>query len=547
LFVLISAYDALNRVTAATVADGTVTYAYDNTTVGGAYARGRLTTVTDPSGSTSYAYDALGRMTAKTQTVTATPANKVFTTAYAYASGRQTGITYPSGHVVTYGFDSQGQVTSVSLDGASVLASAEYFPFGPVQKWVWANGQSYERTFDLNGRIASLTSGPATSSYPDLSQVFGYDSLNRMVSANLAGGQTQSFTYDANGNRTNATVNAASTTYAYPGTSHKLSALSGATTRSFTYDNAGNVTASQAISYVYDGRGRMKQAGSTTYVVNGLGQRVKKNSGSDLFFAYDEAGHLIGEYDATGAAIEETLWLGDMPVAVVKPTVPTGSEVFYIWADHLGTPRQITDALDNSRWEWPNSDPFGNSAPNENPSGLGVFTYNLRFPGQYFDVEKGSSYNYFRDYDARLGRYIQSDPVGLRGGVDTYLYVFAAPLGNADRWGLKSLGEFALGEIPGLGKDATGKAAEDLIGELGARFLCAKGTNPNDTNKCLEFCTEFIVKVRDKFIDTFPPGVAQGVARYGVDRQAGGMIDGCTGKCSVRLKELDDEKKKAKR
>jgi RHS repeat-associated protein len=291
-------------------------------------------------------------------------------------------------------------------------------------------------------------------------------------------------------------VNAASTTYAYPGTSHKLSALSGATTRSFTYDNAGNVTASQAISYVYDGRGRMKQAGSTTYVVNGLGQRVKKNSGSDLFFAYDEAGHLIGEYDATGAAIEETLWLGDMPVAVVKPAIPTGSEVFYIWADHLGTSRQITDALDNSRWEWPNGDPFGNSAPNENPSGLGIFTYNLRFPGQYFDAEKGSSYNYFRDYDPSIGRYVQSDPLGLEAGLNTYGYVDADPLRKADPTGENTIvlgagAGFSLGGPPGA-------IVGGLIGGAVLVYgICKAFSNDSDCKKEIEDCSRICTEAQN--------------------------------------------------
>ncbi|HKT32478.1 MAG TPA: RHS repeat-associated core domain-containing protein [Gammaproteobacteria bacterium] len=55
------------------------------------------------------------------------------------------------------------------------------------------------------------------------------------------------------------------------------------------------------------------------------------------------------------------------------------------------------------------------SAPNQNPSGLGTFAYNLRFPGQYYDAETGHDYNYFRDYDPTVGRYIESDPLGVIG------------------------------------------------------------------------------------------------------------------------------------
>jgi len=429
-------YDSLNRVTAATVADGTVTYEYDNTTTGGPYAIGRLTKVTDPSGSTTYTYDSLGRVTSKAQTVIANPANKDFTVAYTYANGRQAGITYPSGRAVTYGFDLDGRVSSITVDGTTnVLSSARYFPFGGPTGWTWGNGEPYLRAYDMDGRLSTITIGPAAGTYPDLSETFSYDSLNRLLGATLAAGQTQSFTYDANGNRTNATINAASTTYTYPTTSHRLSNLTGSTTRSFTYDNAGNLTASAGITYAYDGRGRMKQAGTATYAINGLGQRVKKNNGTDVFFAYDEAGHLIGEYDTTGAPIEETVWLGDLPVAVLKPNA-TSFDVFYIWSDNLGAPREITDTVNQERWEWPNADPFGNIPPNENPAGLGTFTYNLRFPGQYYDAEKASNYNNYRDYDPSIGRYVESDPIGLVGGINTYAYVYNRPLVLQDWLGL---------------------------------------------------------------------------------------------------------------
>lgn len=93
----------------------------------------------------------------------------------------------------------------------------------------------------------------------------------------------------------------------------------------------------------------------------------------------------------------------------------------YVHADHLGTPRAITRPSDNAKvWEWSNTEPFGANLPNENPSGLGAFAYNLRFPRQYYDQETGTHYNYFRDYDLATGRYGQSDPIGLKGGINTY-------------------------------------------------------------------------------------------------------------------------------
>jgi RHS repeat-associated protein len=65
-------------------------------------------------------------------------------------------------------------------------------------------------------------------------------------------------------------------------------------------------------------------------------------------------------------------------------------------------------------WRWDQVDPFGADAPNENPSGLGTFACNLRLPGQYYDKETNLHYNYFRDYEPAIGRYVQSDPIGLR-------------------------------------------------------------------------------------------------------------------------------------
>ena len=113
------------------------------------------------------------------------------------------------------------------------------------------------------------------------------------------------------------------------------------------------------------------------------------------------------------------------------------------YADHLGTPRAITtsDATNTKVWEWSNSDPFGNNLPNEDPTATGSsFKYNLRFPGQYFDQETGTHYNYFRDYDPGTGRYIESDPVGLGAGLSIYAYVGGNPLIGIDPLGLMITG-----------------------------------------------------------------------------------------------------------
>lgn len=108
----------------------------------------------------------------------------------------------------------------------------------------------------------------------------------------------------------------------------------------------------------------------------------------------------------------------------------------FIEVDHLNTPRAVTDANQNLKWKWDQQEPFGVNVPDENPSGLGAFEFPVRFPGQYADRETGLVQNGFRDYWSYGGRYIQSDPYGLAGGLDTYLYALGDPLGQIDPQGL---------------------------------------------------------------------------------------------------------------
>ena len=104
--------------------------------------------------------------------------------------------------------------------------------------------------------------------------------------------------------------------------------------------------------------------------------------------------------------------------------------------DHLGTPQKMTDRLGFVVWR-AIYDPFGKTTVNEDVDGDGVkVTLNVRFPGQYYDVESGLHYNYFRTYDPELGRYLTSDPIGLLGGLNTFGYVGGNPVGFTDKYGL---------------------------------------------------------------------------------------------------------------
>jgi RHS repeat-associated protein len=67
---------------------------------------------------------------------------------------------------------------------------------------------------------------------------------------------------------------------------------------------------------------------------------------------------------------------------------------------------------------------------------VSTITNNLRFPGQYFDAETGQHYNYFRDYNPAIGRYVETDRIGLFGGINLYRYVQQNPIILKDRFGL---------------------------------------------------------------------------------------------------------------
>jgi len=129
--------------------------------------------------------------------------------------------------------------------------------------------------------------------------------------------------------------------------------------------------------------------------------------------------------------------LGSVAAAVTVSGAVAQQQMYFIQTDHLNTPRMIANQAGTTVWKWDNTEPFGNSMPSDDPDGDSVaFVFDLRFPGQYFDRETNLAYNWRRDYDASIGRYIESDPIGLDGGINTYAYVTDDPLRHIDPLGL---------------------------------------------------------------------------------------------------------------
>lgn len=456
-------YDGMNRVTdlsykpsSGASAEETIQYLYEQ---GSDNSVGRLGKIIDLSGSTLYEYDAQGRVSFKRQT---TNGHNLDQQLLRDSGGRVTTFAYPSSKQITYSYNANGQVSQININGTTVLTNVIYHPNGMVAGWEWANGQPYFRFMDEYARINGYTvgdksqllifdnAGRITQTYRTLDGTtpianttvnYTYDNLDRIIGNNTSS-TTHGYSYDLTGNRTNLTIGGNSYAYTIASNSNRLTAEAGPTAHSNTFDAAGNLTSNGQDTYTYYASGRLKQvtrSASNIYQVkyNGLGEMVHRTN-NNTYYVYDQQHHLIGEYDSSGNPIQETVFLGDIPVATIRTGGTTLQDnIFYIYTDHLNTPREVRNHSNQIRWTWypETSEAFGANPPDDNPSALGTFVYNLRFPGQLYDPITQLSYNYFRDYNPRTGRYTTSDPIGLQGGINTYAYVGGNPLRYTDPTG----------------------------------------------------------------------------------------------------------------
>lgn len=423
----------------------TVTYTYNNL--------GNLTGYNDGTtqGTASYDTRAL-RKTGETVNY------GTFSLSYSYdyqANGLKKSFTGPDGVTVNYTYDTNNQLNAIQLPSGSLTVNT-YQWYWPTQTTL-PGGTIRTQAYDSLMRLTAINvKGPAQN--PVLNYQYGYDKADNIIQKATEHG-TYNYTYDNLYRLTGATNPTPLTneTYTYDPVGNRLtdSNITGSWQYNsnnqltqaggnivFTHDSNGNlITKTEGLTittYVWDTFDRLTEVRDTnnnpiaTYYYDPFGRRLwKEVNNTRIYFFYADEG-LIAEASATGTL---TISYGYRPGGTWSTDavyLKTNNQYYFFQSDHLGTSQKLLASDGTVVWG-AKAQAFGQTVVDAGST----ITNNLRFPGQYFDQETEMHYNWFRYYDPHTGRYITSDPIGFRGGLNTYSYVKANPIAKSDPSGLK--------------------------------------------------------------------------------------------------------------
>lgn len=411
-------------------------------------ANGNLLSWDDGAMSASSTYDPNNRQL--TETTDYGPFAKDHTFTYD-AVGNKVVFTNPEGDSIGYVWDPANRIQRIDITSAGSINYATYRWIRP-ERIIYPGGSQRQLQYDAFMRpkiitatdpanVPLMTYGYVYDSVGNIAQKttdtltyeYGYDELDRLTSA-VSELEAEGWDYDPNGNRSADNLTPGS--WVYSGNDE----LEQSPTAVYLYDNAGNRTrksqGSVVIQYTYNAENRLSLVTNgvdnliAEFAYDPLGRRIKKTTPTEtVYFHYNDEG-LVGEYQTDGTAVRG---YGYTPYSIwtSNPLYQKfNGEYVYYQNDHLGTPQKLIKANGIVVWEG-RYRAFG-----EVTELNGGWVNALRFPGQYFDQESGLHYNYFRYYDPANGRYIISDPIGLEGGINTYLYATGSPIIFTDSFGL---------------------------------------------------------------------------------------------------------------
>ncbi|MCV2886371.1 RHS domain-containing protein [Aestuariibacter sp. AA17] len=450
-------YDAAKRLTEKRYSDGNnLSFGYN--------VRDDLTSASNANGSVSREFDEYGRLTRET----------VNGVAVDYEYNAEDEITSLNALTIkqTYTQSSRGLTDAIALQGVP-------------------SGITNNYAFDDMGRMTELQRGGAIAD----SQM-AYSAANQLVSLTHTGVlDPYQYVFDAADRISQwQGVDAGNKTYAYDAKGQVTQVQSSSSAENFAYDALGNRTGNGAL---YDAGNRLLEYGDYQFSYDGEGNRIEKKaltSGEREVYEYNGLNQLVkyqkfADNAATSPSVDYRYvygplgrrwakinnlnpsnqtafyWAGSMMVgenidgterryvgdAIAPSMIVENGNVYHYLRDHLGTPQALIDQNNQIVWQAQYSS-FGEVA--ESASGV---VNNLRFSGQYHDRESGLYFNNARDYDPSLGRYIQSDQLGLFDGPNTYTYAHNNPLTYTD-----PTGEFGLiGAGIGAGIDLLSQLASN--------------------------------------------------------------------------------------